>query len=177
MRMVPRIRLAVIMSADKTLRDLVTFDFVASHLFSSGLRHSSAVAKLLRLIDKSDELHTKVQGMISPPHLAKTLLYDVLRRWSQYLNRCMAASVSEVVEAPGARVPLSIEPILVDLEGGLYIGPILPVSLANRVSGRRSSGGGDSKSGGGSSNGNGSGGNKKPLPKVAATGGTARVKV
>ena len=78
--------------------------------------------------------------MISSPHLATTLLYDVSQRWSQYLNRCVAALDSEVVEALGASVPFSIEQILVELEGGHYIGPILLISLANLVAGRRSAG-------------------------------------
>ena len=75
--------------------------------------------------------------MISSPHLATTLLYDVSRRWSQYLNRCVAASTSEVEEAPGASVPCSVEPILVELERGRYIVPIHPVALAYLVEGRR----------------------------------------
>ena len=85
--MAARIRLAVIPSADEALRDLGTFAFVASHLFSAGGRHSSAVAELFRLVERPEELHTEVQGMISSPHLATTLLFDVLWQWSQYLNR------------------------------------------------------------------------------------------
>ena len=79
--------------------------------------------------------------MISSPHLATTLLFDVLRRWSQYLNRCMAALASEVEEAPGANVPFLLEPILVKLEGGCYIGPIIPASLANLSAGRQAADG------------------------------------
>ena len=73
-----------------------------------------------------EELHTEVQGMISSPHLATTLLFDVFQRWSQYLNRCVAALSSEVKEAPGASVPFYLKPILVNLEGGRIMGPILP---------------------------------------------------
>ena len=86
--------LDVIPSADEALCDLATFAFVASHLFSVGGRHSSAVAELLRLIEILEELHTKVQGMISSPHLVTTLLFDVSRRWSLYLNRCVAVLAS-----------------------------------------------------------------------------------
>ena len=78
-----RFRLAVILSADEALRNLGTFAFVASHLFSAGRCHLSDFAELIRLIERLEELHTEVQGMISSPHLATTLLYDVLRRWSQ----------------------------------------------------------------------------------------------
>ena len=78
-----RIRLAVIPSADEALRDLFMFAFVASHLFSAVRRHSSAFAELLRLIERLEELHTKVRGVILSPHLAMTLIYDVLRRCSQ----------------------------------------------------------------------------------------------
>ena len=75
-----RVRLAVILSADKALRNLGTFAFVASHLFSVGRCHSSAFAELIRLIERLEELHTEVQGMISSPRLATTLIYDVLGR-------------------------------------------------------------------------------------------------
>ena len=34
----------------------------------------SAVAKLLRLIERLEEIHTKVQEMISSPHLAVELV-------------------------------------------------------------------------------------------------------
>ena len=71
-----------------------------------------------------------------------------LRRWRQYLNRCMVASASEVVEAPGASAPFSLEPILVNLKGGRYIGPVFPVSLSDLVSVRRSACRGAPKSGG-----------------------------
>ena len=59
-----RVRLAVIPSEDDDLRELGTFAFVALHLFSAGGHHLSAVAKLLRLIERLEELHTKVQGVI-----------------------------------------------------------------------------------------------------------------
>ena len=75
--------------------------------------------------------------MVSSPHLTTTLIYDVSQRLSQYLSRCVTASVSEVVEVMGVVVPFSLEPILVNLEVGRYIGPILPVSLVELVGGRR----------------------------------------
>ena len=46
-----RFRLADILSADKALRDIGTFTFVALHIFSIGGRHSSAVVEILRLIE------------------------------------------------------------------------------------------------------------------------------
>ena len=42
---------------------------------------------------------------------------------------------------------------MVDLEGGRYIGLVLPVSLDELIAGRRSLGGGAPKSGGGGTNG------------------------
>ena len=110
---------------------------------------------------------TEVQEIISSPHIATTLIYDVLQRWSQYLNRCVAASASKEVEAPGASVPLSLKSILFKLEGGCYIGPILPVSLADLVSGRQSAGRDAHKIG---SVGGGGGGIKKQLTRLDATG-------
>ena len=50
LQMAARVRLAVIPSAENALRDLGTFAFVTSHLFSAGGGHLSAVAKLLRFI-------------------------------------------------------------------------------------------------------------------------------
>ena len=75
----------------------------------------SAVAKILRLIEKLEELHNEVQGMTSSPYLNTTLLFDVSWRWSQYLNRCVAALALELVEAPGGKIPFSLKPILVDM--------------------------------------------------------------
>ena len=51
MRMAASVGLAVIPFADKALRDLGTFAFVASYLFSVGGHHSSVVAEILRLIE------------------------------------------------------------------------------------------------------------------------------
>ena len=56
--------------------------------------------------------------MISSPHLAMPLLFDMLRRWSLYLNRCVAASALESLDAPGCQVPFLLKPIMADLEGG-----------------------------------------------------------
>ena len=116
--MAVRVRLAVIPSADEALHDLGTIPFFALHLFSAGGRHSSTVTELFRLIERLEELHTEVQGMISSPHLSTTLLFGVSRRWSQYLNRCVEALAFEVVEAPGGSVSFSLEPTLVNMEGG-----------------------------------------------------------
>ena len=57
-RMAARVRLAVIPSADKALRNLGMFAFFASHFFSARGRHISAVADVLRLIDTLEDLHT-----------------------------------------------------------------------------------------------------------------------
>ena len=81
LRTAVQVHLAAIPSAEEALCDLGTFAFVASHLFSAGGRNSTAVAELLRLIERLEELHTEVQGMISPPHLSTTLLFDVSRQW------------------------------------------------------------------------------------------------
>ena len=75
-------------------------------------------------------------------------------------------------DSPGASVPFSLEPILVELDGGRYIGPILPATLADLVSGRRPAGGSAAKGGGG-----GGGGHKKAQLMVAASGGSTRVRV
>ena len=63
-----------------------------------------------------EDLHTKVQGMITSPHLYTTLLYDVFRRWSLYLNKCMGVSSSEVLVATRSMVPFFIKIILLYFE-------------------------------------------------------------
>ena len=55
-RTAARVRLAAIPSAEEALRDLGTFSFVASHLFSAGGRHSSAVAELLQSLNKTEDI-------------------------------------------------------------------------------------------------------------------------
>ena len=60
---------------------------------------------------------------------------------------CVTALSLEDLGAPGATVPFLLEPILLELEGGHYVGPILPMPLAGLASGRR---GGDSSGSGGS---------------------------
>ena len=99
----------------------------------------SAVTELLRLVERLEELHNKVQGVISSPHLATTLIFDVSGRWILYLNRYVAALVSDYLNAPGSHAPFLLKPILSELEGGRYMGPIIPESLAylvNKTSGR-----------------------------------------
>ena len=107
-----------------------------------------------------------MQGIISSPHLATIIIYNMLQRWSQYFNSCMAASASDVVEVPGSRVPFSIKPIMVELGGGCYIRQILTIFLADLVAGRRSAGVGATRGGGG-----GGSSIQKFTPKVGATGG------
>ena len=82
-----------------------------------------------------------------------------------------------VVEAPGASAPFSIKPILINLEGGRYVGPILPGPLADLLAGiwkTGGSGGGRCRGPSGSSGSSGS----DPKSKVGAAGGggTARVR-
>ena len=80
--MAVRVSLSIVLSAYEAFRDLVTFAFVALHLFYAGRHHSSAVAELLRLIEILGEINTKVQGVVSSPYLATTLIYGVSRQWS-----------------------------------------------------------------------------------------------
>ena len=74
---------------------------------------------------------------------------------------CVAVSASKALESPGTNTPFLLDPILVDLEGGRYVGPILTVPLADLLAGQRldgvcgNSGGGRGNSG----DGNGSSGN------------------
>ena len=84
-------------------------------------------------------------------------------------------------EAPGASVPFSLKPITVDMEGGCYIGPILPAALTDLVAGRRPAGGSAPKGGGSGGDGSsgGSGGHKIKIsqPMVAASRGLNQVRV
>ena len=112
-----------------------------------------------------------MQGTILSPHLAPPLLNDVSQRWSQYINRCVAALASEVVEAPGASIPFSLEPIMVVLEEGRYVGPILPGPLADLLAGRRAAGGGGRGRGQGGVPS--SDGSESKTSRVGASGGGA----
>ena len=49
----------------------------------------------------------------------------------------MTVSSSEDVGAPGAMAPFSLETILLNMEGGRYVGPFITVPLVDMVSGRR----------------------------------------
>ena len=177
------VRLAAILSTDEALRDLGTFTFVTLHLFSAGRRQSSDVAELLRLIEKSEETHTEVQGMISSLHPATTIIYDVSWRWILYLNRCVDASALEALEAPGVNIPFTLDPILLKLEGGRYVVPVLPGPLSDLIAGRRpgvdSAEGSSSRGNGnddGRKGGGGGGGVAATVTKVEASGGV-RVRV
>ena len=123
-----------------------------------------------------------MQGIISPPHLATALLYSMLRRWSLYLNRCVDVLASEDLEEPGANTPFSLEPILVDLEGGRYVVLILSVIRVDILAGRRTAGsggvGGDGRSSG-VDGGIGLGGSSTALKsqKFGASRGSTRVRV
>ena len=90
--MAVRVRLDAIPPAEETLCNLVRFAFVASHLFSAGGRHSSAISELLCLIEILEELHTKVQGIISSPYLSTTIPFNVSRLRSLYLRTCSSPS-------------------------------------------------------------------------------------
>ena len=52
----------------------------------------------------------------------------------------MAASYSEDLVYPRATVKFSLDTILLDLEGGRYVGPLLTGALAEIFSGRRRNG-------------------------------------
>ena len=86
--------------------------------------------------------------MITQPHLSTTLLYDVSKMWSMHLNICVSASSLEDVGVPGEMGTLSIYPILLDLDSGRYMEPLLPDTMSELVS--RICGDGDEDSGGGS---------------------------
>ena len=137
-----RVHLAIIPSADEALCDLGTFAFAASHLFYTDRKHSPAAVGLLFLIERLNEIYTKVQVMISPPHLATAILHCVSGRWGLYLNKYVAASSSDTIEAPGGNVPFLLEKILVELQVGRYMGPILTGPLDDILAGQRPTGGG-----------------------------------
>ena len=130
-----RVCLEDIFSVYDVLHDPGTFAFFASHLFSAGRRQPSAVVELLGLIVKLEELHTKVQVNISPPHLATTLIYYLSCRWILYLSGCVAASASEALKSLGTKVPFALELILLELEVGHYTGYIIIELLSDILAG------------------------------------------
>ena len=164
-----RVCLEAILSADEALRNLGTFDFVNSYLFSVDGRHLSAVAELRRLIERLEEILTNVQGMTTSPNLAAELLYDVLRRWILYHKTGVDESTSEALEAPVATVLFKLYPILLKIEGGSYVEPILPGALMDLLADKRPFG---TKFRGGKG-----GGAEKSAKKDGASRGSVRVRV
>ena len=71
-----------------------TFYFVLSHLFYAVGINVAAVAELLRLIERLEEIHTKVKVMIISPHLSTTIPNSVSRGCIIHLNSCFDASSS-----------------------------------------------------------------------------------
>ena len=57
-----------------------------------------------------------------------------------YTSTGVTASSSEYVGAPGAMMLFSLELIILDIEGGWYMGPLLPITFVEMVSGRRCGG-------------------------------------
>ena len=96
-----QVRLAAISSADEALRKLGNFDFVASHVFSADRRHAAVIVDMLRIIERLEELHNKVQGVIKHPYLETTLPFDMSHWWSIYLNICVTELSSDDVRGPG----------------------------------------------------------------------------
>ena len=130
-----------------------------------------AVMELLCIIERLEDIHTKVHGMIKPLHLATKMLFDMLRRWSLYLNRCVTMSSLEDVGAPRTTVPFYVETIFLELEVGGYVGPLLTATLKELVSGIHSSDG--DVSGGGSGGSSGSGGRIGGRSRGAGRSGTS----
>ena len=60
----------------------------------------------------------------------------------------VTSSASDALEDPGGNFPILLDPILVELEGGRYWVPILPVPLADLLTGRSIVGGSENSSGG-----------------------------
>ena len=87
--------------------------------------------------------------MISSPNLSTTLLFNASRQWNLYIKRCMDASALKSIYALGCLVSFSLEPILDDMEGGQYVGPILLTALGDLVSRAIGRGGGGTGSGSG----------------------------
>ena len=89
-----------------------------------------------------------MEGIITSPHLSTTLLYDLSQWWSLYLNMCVAASTVKALEAPEARVPFTLDPIFLGLQGGLYVILIILRSLMYFIMRRHTSGTIDDSGGG-----------------------------
>ena len=82
-----------------------------------------------------EKLHTKVQEMTKPPQFATTLLFNVSHRQSHELNMGMEASSSKDLVYTWSMVPFYLEPILLELKGGRYLGPIFMDALVEMLSG------------------------------------------
>ena len=84
----------------------------------------------------------------------------------------MALSLEDV-RVPGAMVPFSVEPNLLELEGGRHVGPLLLDTLVELVSGRRDRivGGSGCRVNGGGSSGGGEIGSSEGSSGVGGSGG------
>ena len=79
-----RVRLESIPSTDEALRDLGTFSFVELHLISAGRFCAAVITYIIRLIEILEDLHSKVQGVITSPNFLRKILYDLCRLFSMY---------------------------------------------------------------------------------------------
>ena len=78
---------------------------------------------------------------------------------------------------PGAMVLFSVEPILLELEGGRYVGPLLLAALVELVCGRRGVGNGSGSGGGGVRSGGGVGGSGGTSSGGGSSGGGGGINV
>ena len=86
------------------------------------------------------------------------------QQWSLYPNRYVAALASESMEVLVPHVHLSLNPILAKLEGGRYVGPIIPKSLEYLVHETGSRGGSGGSIGGSSDSGGATSKKRKASP-------------
>ena len=107
-----------ISSTDEALCNLGTYYFAVLHLLSAGGTHEVEITEILRPIENMEDLHTNTQGIITPPHIDKTIMLDVYRLRSLYLNRCGAASSSKDLGLPRATATFSIDSTPLKFEGG-----------------------------------------------------------
>ena len=104
LRMAANLRLMVIPTADKYLRNLGTFDFFLIHLVDLEGSHATLSVELIYLVERLQGLQMEVQVVLVLFDLMTTLIFNLSHHLFQYMNQSMGALTPEYLSLPRAMV-------------------------------------------------------------------------